>query len=158
MLVRGVNDVLRGGEEHAEIAIAGMRIIDAYSARRIIVNRRSMAAGYSGLGNERSDIDSAMMARDSRGVEKKPWLGVPKPRPKLHTLSRSVQEEKYLITLDLPEARVMRTRSPGLRNATMSSIKFFRGCRNLQLLRRFVSQIALCSKTRTKALTVRRPH
>ena len=38
-----------------------MPILDAYKARTIIVNKRSMAAGYAGLDNELFYMDKPMM-------------------------------------------------------------------------------------------------
>jgi NAD(P) transhydrogenase subunit beta len=61
VLVLGANDVVNPAAKDPKSAIAGMPIIEAYKARQVIVNKRSMASGYAGLDNELFYMDKTMM-------------------------------------------------------------------------------------------------
>ncbi len=61
VLVLGENNVVKPAASTPGSPIFGLPILEAFKAKTIIVNKRSMAAGYAGLDNELFYMDKTMM-------------------------------------------------------------------------------------------------
>jgi len=72
-IVLGANDVVNPAALQKGTPIYGMPILEAYRAKTVIVNKRSMAAGYAGLDNELFYMDKTMLVSATRRRSSRTW-------------------------------------------------------------------------------------